>query len=201
MKYLYKFTNFLNEAFLHGDKKKAIDAVLSYLKNKSNMDFYEYDETWHIQKGDVFLDGQLFISLKSSKAIRFNWKNGDISSVIHSIDVWDDFSFDKNPSFTLSLEGVSVVKVLPEIANFVKSPSSMVKEELDTDGYDPNKELQDAVKRLKRLKSPKSIDAQKKKIEKLQAAIAYDERAEIESEKINQLDDDLKIDVFKSIEL
>ena len=200
MKYILGF-NQVNEGFLQKDKQKAIDTILSYLHKESKLDFYEYDETWHIQKGELFLSGQLFISLKSSKAVRFNWKEDDIRSVIHSIDLWNDFKFDSNPNYTLNLEGMSVVKVLPEILSFVKSPESLVKEELDTHGYDPKQELEDAVKRLKRLKSPKSIDAQKKKIERLQAAIAFDERAEVESEKVNQLDDDLKIDVFKSIEL
>ena len=51
------------------------------------------------------------------------------------------------------------------------------------------------------MRSPKSIESQKRKIEQLKAAIAYDERSETDSEKINQLDSDLKIDVFKSIEL
>jgi hypothetical protein len=201
MKYLNKFKSFLNEGFLQTDKQKAIDTILSYIGKNSKLDLYEYDETWHIQKNDLFLSGQLFISLKSSKALRFNWKDGDLSSVIHSIDMWEDFKFDTKPNFTLNLEGMSVVKVLPEILSFINSPESLVKEELDTHGYDPKQELEDAVKRLKRLKSAKSIDAQKKKIERLQAAIAFDERAEVESERVNQLDDDLKIDVFKSIEL
>lgn len=201
MKYLNKFNGFLTEGFLQSDKKKAIDTIISYLYKNSNLDLYEYDETWHIQKGDLFLNGQLFISLKSNKGIRFNWKEGDLNLIIHSIDMWEDFKFETKPDFTLSLNGSSIVRFLPEILSFIKSPESLIKEELDTEGYDPKEELKSAVKRLSRLRSPKTIAAQKKKIEQLEAAIAYDERAEIESEKVNQLDDDLKIDVFKSIEL
>lgn len=201
MKYILGFSQ-INEGFLQPDKQKAIDTIISYLHKNSNLDLYQYDETWHIQKGEIFLNGQLFISLKSSKALRFNWIDGDFRSIIHSIDMWEDFQFETKPDFTLSLEGMSIVKVLPEILSFINSPQSLIKEELDTEGgYDPKKELEDAVKRLSRLRSAKSIDAQKRKIERLQAAIAYDERSEVESERVNQLDDDLKIDVFKSIEL
>jgi hypothetical protein len=202
MKHLNKFNQFLNEAFLPQDKKRAIDVVISYLNKNSNMDFYEYEEIWHIQKKNLFLNGQLFISLKSSRAIRFNWIKDDIRSQIHSIDLWNDFEFDSNPDFTLELVDLSVVKYLPQILEFIKQPESLLTEELETEsGYDPKKELEDAVKRLGKLRSAKTIASQQQKIERLKAAIAYDEKAEIDSGKINQLDDDLKIDVFKSIEL
>lgn len=196
MKHLTKF----NEAFLPEDKQKAISLIISYL-NKQTNHFYEYDETWHIQKKDLFLSGQLFISLKSSKAIRFNWIDGDINSQIHSIDLWENFKFDTKPNFTLEIGQHSITKILPQILEFIKNPQSLVKEELETGGYDPKEELKNAVSRLGRLRSPKSIESQRRKIEQLEAAIAYDEKSETESEKVTQLDDDFKIDVFKSIEL
>lgn len=198
MKYLKR----INESFLPGDKKKAIDSVISYINNNSKVDLYEYDETWHIQKKDIFLSGQLFISLKSPKAIRFNWKEGDISSTIHSIDLWTDFKFDTKPDFTLEMGTVNVVKAFADILSFIKTPKVLVKEELETDsGYDPRKELENLIKRRGRLRSQASIEKHDKKIRELETAIAYDERSETESEKINQLDDDFKIDIFKSIEL
>lgn len=202
MKHINKFKTF-NEAFLQEDKKKAIDTIVSYITKNSNVDLYEYEEIWHIQKKDLFLSGQLFVSLRSSKAIRFNWIENDIRSEIHSIDIWTSFKFDENPEYTLELGQNSVTKVLPQILNFVKDPAILVKEELETDdvGYDPREELKSAVRRLGKLRSPKSIASQERKIEQLKAAIAYDENAETDSEKINQLDDDLKIDIFKSIEL
>ncbi len=204
MKHINKFEIF-NEAFLQEDKKKAIDTIVSYITKNSNVDLYEYEEIWHIQKKDLFLSGQLFVSLRSSKAIRFNWIEDDIRSEIHSIDIWTSFKFDESPEYTLELGQNSITKVLPQILNFVKDPAVLVKEELDIEsdevGYDPREELKAAVKRLGRLKSAKSIDSQKRKIEQLKAAIAYDEKAETDSEKVNQLDDDLKIDIFKSIEL
>ena len=196
MKYIFKF----NEAFLPEDKKKAITTIISYITKNSNIDLYEYEEIWHIQKGDLFLSGQLFVSLKSPKGIRFNWIDNDLNSQVHSIDLWKDFRFDEKPDFTLEIGRNSIIKILPNILDFIKNPKSLVNEELEGK-YDPKEELQQAVKRLDRLRSPKSIESQKRKIEQLKAAIAYDERSETDSEKINQLDSDLKIDVFKSIEL
>ena len=191
----------INESFLKEDKKKAIDSIISYINKNSKIDLHEYDETWYIQKRDLFLSGQLFISLKSQKAIRFNWKEGDISSTIHSIDLWSNFKFDTKPNYTLEIGNNNIVKIFADILDFVQDPKSLVKEELESGGYDPRRELEEAIKRRGRLRSPASIEKHDKKIEQLRAAIAYDETSETESEKVNQLDDDLKIDIFKSIEL
>lgn len=198
MKYISGF----NESFIQENKKKAIQLIISFLNRNGKIDLYEYDEIWHIQKKDLFLDGQLFISLKHPIGIRFNWKEGDLKSDIHSIDLWNNFIFDTKPDYTLDVQNISVANYLPQILSFIVDPKELVKEELDTaGGYDPKSELENAVKKLGRLKSPKSIEIQQRKIKELQAAIAYDERSETESEKINQLDDDMHIDIFKSIEL
>ena len=197
MKYISGF----NESFIQENKKKAIQLIISFLNRNGKIDLYEYDEIWHIQKKDLFLDGQLFISLKHPLGIRFNWKEGDLKSDIHSIDLWNNFIFDTKPDYTLNVQNISVANYLPQILSFIINPKELVKEELDTTGYDPKNELENAVKRLGRLKSPKSIEIQQRKIRELEAAIAYDEKSETESEKINQLDDDMHIDIFKSIEL
>jgi len=201
MKHINKFISFVNEAFLKEDKKRAIESIISYISKNSKIDLYEYDEIWHIQKGDIFLSGQLFISLRYSKAIRFNWVDSDLKSQIHSIDIWNDFTFDTNPNFTLNIGQNSITKVLPQILSFIKNPESSINEELTTDiGYDPREELEKTKKLFSRARSPKTKEAHRLRIERLEAAIALDERAEIDSEKINT-SDDLKIDIFKSIEL
>ena len=124
MKHINKFISFVNEAFLKEDKKRAIESIISYISKNSKIDLYEYDEIWHIQKGDIFLSGQLFISLRYSKAIRFNWVDSDLKSQIHSIDIWNDFTFDTNPNFTLNIGQNSITKVLPQILSFIKNPES-----------------------------------------------------------------------------
>ena len=202
MKYIQpinKFITFLNEAFLHADKKKAIDIIISYIKKNSKIDLYEYDETWHIQKEDVFLKGQLFVSLKFSKAIRFNWIEGDLNSQIHSIDMWNDFSFDTKPDFTLEIGQKSITKSLPQILSFIKEPDSLLEELTGKGDYDPREELERVQGLLKRARSAKTRETHERRIEQLKSAIAMDERAEIDSGRVDM--DDLKIDIFKSIEL
>jgi hypothetical protein len=210
MRKLLKYHNFINEAFLSKDKEKAIDLILQYIKRKSEVDLYPYDELWNIQKGNLFLTGQLFLSLTSEKALRFNWINNDLRNEIHSIDIWNRFEFDTNPSYTLNLNEDSVVKVLPEVVKFWNNPKSLINveqgelsisEELETEEYDPYKRLEDEEKKLSRLRNPEKIELQKRTIERLKVAIAETERSSTESEKVTQLDDEFQIDVFKMIEL
>ncbi len=205
MSLIKKYELFL-EAFLRKDKEKAIDSIISYIENNSNVDLYPYNELYFIQKGEDFLTGQLFLSLKSSKAIRINWKETDLSSIIHSIDVWLNFDFDSNPDYTLEVNEVSIVKVLPEIVRFFNDPklyvdlSKELKYELETyEAYDPHEDLEQWEERRKKAKSPVSIERIEKKIKQLKGIVAKTERAEKESDKITTAD--LKFDVFKAIEL
>jgi hypothetical protein len=73
--------------------------------------------------------------------------------------------------------------------------------EVTEEPYDPKKRLDMEIAKLKRLRNPEKIELQTRKIERLKVVISSIERAQTESEKINQLDDELQIEVFKSIEL
>ncbi len=191
------------EAFLNRDKEKAIDLIISNLTSKTGIDLYPYDELFHIQKGDLFLTGQLFLSLKSSRAVRINWIKDDIRSEIESIDTWNSFSFDTKPDYTLHLEGLSVIKFIQQIVDFFKNPISYVtvgeEEGVMVERYDPLEEIKDQEKRLKRARSTESKEKISQRIERLRASIAHEETVEKDSDSMTQ--DDLKIDVFKAIEL
>ena len=207
MKILLNYVGFINEAFMNKDKEEAIGLILQYIKRKTGVSLYPYDELWNIQKGNIFLTGQLFLGLTSEKAIRFNWIKNDLRSEIHSIDIWTNFEFDTNPNYTLDLNENSVAGVLPDIVEFWNNPKYLINNELVTNEkfemseHDPKKRLENEEKKLSRLRNPDKIDIQKRTIERLKAAIAEAERASTESEKVTQLDADLNIDVFKVIEL
>ncbi len=106
MKSLKKYKAFY-EAFLSRDKEKAIDIIISNIRNKTGIDLYPYDELFSIRKDSLFLTGQLFLSLNTNKSIRINWVDGDLRSEINSIDVWISFSFESNPDYTIHLDGLS----------------------------------------------------------------------------------------------
>lgn len=202
MKIVKKYQAFY-EAFLNKDKEKAIDLIVSNLTNKTGIDLYPYDELFHIQKGDLFLIGQLFLSLNTDKAVRVNWIKDDLRSEINSIDVWDSFSFDTKPEYTLYLEGLSITKYLSQIVDFFETPSKYIKDEVPEESmienYDLQSELEEQEKKLKRARSSESKEKIKRRIDQLTGFIAKSENTEKDSDRVTQ--DDLKLDVFKAIEL
>lgn len=202
MKVIRKYQAFY-EAFLNKDKEKAINLIISNLKDKTGVDLYPYDEIFHIQRDEKFLMGQLFLSLTTDKAVRINWIKDDLRSEIDSIDVWDSFSFDTNPDYTIYLEGVSVIKAIPQVVEFFKNPSEYTKagkeENVLAEKYDPQKELEEQEAKLKRARSEESKQKIRTRISNLQSSIAHTEKVEKASDSITQ--DDLKLDVFKAIEL
>lgn len=194
MRHINKFASFMNEAFLQKDKESAIQKILDYTKSKIGIVFYPYDEIWYIQKKGVFLKGQLFLALQTSQALRINWLEGVISSEIHSIDYWESFKFDNNPDYTLNFNQMSVAKALPQITNFIKNPEMMLESVNDAE-----KKLAETEIKLKRARTEKTKQMHLQTIQKLKAEIAEQEKSEINSQKVNQLD--IKMDIFKSIEL
>ena len=202
MRVIKKYQAFY-EAFLNTDKERAIELIVTNIRKITGIDLYPYDELFHIQKEALFLTGQLFLSLKTSKAIRINWIKDDIRSEIHSVDTLDNFEFETNPNYTLNLEGQSVIKVLPDITDFFKNPEKYVdikeEEPAMSENYEPEKELAEQEAKLKRARSAESKEKISRRIEYIRGTIARTEKAEKESDAVTQ--DDLKIDVFKAIEL
>jgi len=195
-----KYKKFL-EAFIPKDKESAIEKIVLHIKNKTGVDLNPYDEVYHIQKGEVFLSGQLFLSVKSNKSIRINWIKDGLRNEIHSIDVWMDFEFDKNPDYTLDLNGNSVINSIQQIVEFFISPKKYVDKELLVlqEYFDGGERLKDLENKLKRARSPQRKELLRTQIERTKASIAPKENRDLASDKIKT--DDLNFDVFKAIEL
>jgi hypothetical protein len=226
-KWVKSFESFrkINEAFLPKDKEAAIKQIISYLESNTKIIFYPYGEIFDIKKGDVALEGELFLSLTSEKAIRFNWVNGDTRSEIHSIDIWKDFEFDINPDYTLELNGNSVVPALKQILEFYLNPEAMIRTSSDKTEFEETKEeileepvlaekkvnesdilqqsLEDAEKRMKRLKNPESRAKQQELIDEIKAKLADPESATTDGIEsgTKARNNDPRMDVFRAIEL
>lgn len=197
---ILNYTKFF-EAFLTKDKESAIDKIIGYISKNTGIDLHPYDEIFHIQKGEDFLEGVLYISVMSNKGVRINWSKSNVRNIIHSIDLWNDFEFGKNPDFTLTVGEFSVVKSLGQILKFFQNPEEYIKSEgvlqltEELEAGDRLKELEDKLKRARTEERKQKI---KEDIERCKASRALDEKRELESDKI---DADLDFDVFKSIEL
>lgn len=214
-KWIKSFESFKKtyEAFSSKDKEAAIVHVLSYIKSNTDIDFYPYGELFNVEKGTSSYSGELYLSIMSEKAIRFNWMNTDARSDIHSIDLWINFNFDSNPDYTLELNGNSIMQVIKQIFSFYVSPEDSIhkaeyEQELELQEGMINEEilrkaLDDEKKRLSKMSNAEAIEKQKKLIDTIEAHLADPEftttytieDAEIEAKK------DPRMDVFKTIEL
>jgi hypothetical protein len=198
---IYKKYEMFLEAFKSSDKEKAIGKIIYYLERNIGVQFYPYHEIFEIKKYDVILNGQLFLSLFENTAIRLNWLENDLRSEIHSIDLWNEFTFESNPNYTLFLEENSVVKSLPQIVEFFKNPESFIelsKQEVLQEN-DSDERLKELELKLSRSRKPSSQEKIKTQIDRLRAAIASDESRKLESDDIKMKN--LQLDIFKSIEL
>jgi hypothetical protein len=191
---IIKYQKFF-EAFLSKDKLLALNIIISNIKKRTGVDLYPYDEEFHVHRDDLFLVGQLFLSI-NNKSIRINWVDDEIRSEIHSVDLWNNFSFDSNPNYTIFIDGNSVISCINDIVKFFKDPESYIS---TNETYSPEKEIDEWEMKLKRARTPAGREKAEQRLTRLRANIAGVEVAEKESDKITQ--DDLKIDVFKAIEL
>lgn len=209
MKYLRRFRVFEG---VSDDRQKNIDMILSYIEGNTKHELYEYAELFHIQKGNQFLNGRLYLSLLSNKALRFNWVDNDIINSIKSIDIWLNFTFDSKPSYTMEFNDIKISDYLSEILQFYNNPSNLVDvksaqltEEIDLDDLENEEDLEGQLKdfedKYKRARKPEKKEEYKEAIDRIKVYLAGDEVASTDSLKVNMLDDELKIDVFRSIEL
>lgn len=195
---IYKNYQAFLEAFLSKDKEQAINSIISYIYKKTQIDLNPYDELFDIQRDGIKLVGQLFLSVKSEKAIRINWLESENRSEINSIDIWNRFEFDSNPNYTLLLNNNSVVNVLDSILNFFNNPESLIRSLEDVE-YSPEDELRNVEGKFKRARSSEKKAYHQRRIDELNAIISKKETVKKETDIITQ--DDLKIDLFKAIEL
>ncbi len=188
------------ESFLSKDKEKSIEIIISYLIKKIGIDLNPYKEIFHIQKENIFLLGQLFLSTQSRKAIRLNWIKDDLRNNVHSIDIWNDFGFEKNPLYTLNINGMSITKCLPQIVTFFKNPESLIQDkklsEASSVYSDRVSELEGKLKRARSADKKELLSTQ---LERAKAELAKIEKRELDSDQITQ--EDLDFDVFRAIDL
>lgn len=100
----------------------VMDRVVSYLSRELGAQLIRIPgmERYHnsIEKGF----GIRYVLNGSTKAIRFNWLTDAVGkgSTMASIDVWEGHSHD--PDFHIVARGISLVKVLPLLAQHIKAP-------------------------------------------------------------------------------
>jgi hypothetical protein len=114
------------ETHIEGKKENEIDDIISHINENTQDLFSPYFEKFHIQRDELFLTGNLFLSINTNKAIRINWLKDDILNNINSIDIWENFKFNSKPDYSLSFK-IWSQDSLKEIIIFISNPKNYIK--------------------------------------------------------------------------
>lgn len=116
----------LFEAKIGGSKADAaMSAMISYLQKKLGVEFIKLPGMEVFSNSKHSGVGFRYVVKGSMKSIRFNWKSAPQAgkaNEITSIDYWNGTSHD--PALTIKPEGVSLVKVLPNLAKILSAPKT-----------------------------------------------------------------------------
>lgn len=112
----------LNEAFQAKDMEKAIKLIKKYLERKTAYTFYDSGDVEEFKNKFGNQIGIRYFLGNTTRSVRFNWMVGQKSAEISSIDIWDD---GKSPYAAVHVEvsDISIVKVLPQIAQLIRKPA------------------------------------------------------------------------------
>lgn len=116
-----KFRVWLNEAISRSAISKVNALILSYLKRKLGGKVFSMPGVEEFQNSGGHGFGVRYFYDKK-KSVRFNWLNSSMnSSALASVDIWDGTSRDAKWHMDFETQ-TSLVKVLPTIIDFIKSP-------------------------------------------------------------------------------
>lgn len=121
---MLRFKEFIKEDISTGSFKQAMLLIMKYLSKKTRMQFFpmagteEYKDAYGKGVGVRFMCGK-------GQSIRFNWKSMPSSSRIMSVDYWDGTSKDKATTHLSFARDVSLVKILPVIADIINTKGNI----------------------------------------------------------------------------
>ena len=109
----------LFEAQRIGGLDNIIKTVIEYLVKKTGYNILGYHEELKDDKNTV---GKLFCIVDTDKALKINYKKEQITSIdlFENFDLFPEDGFISNPTKRLDLDGISILRHLPEIISFIK---------------------------------------------------------------------------------
>lgn len=106
---------YVMEAFQAKDMESALSKIKSYLENSLGVKLYQKYGVDYFKNSRNKGEGIRYF-LPNDSSIRFNFTNNAITSV----DIWN--TKDKDPYISFETKGISVVQILPFVANELKNP-------------------------------------------------------------------------------
>jgi hypothetical protein len=116
---MLSFKSHLTEGVSPANLTKVSFIVLKYLKKKTGLQLFQYPGVEEFKSSKGFGFGIRYYFPKKNYSLRFNWRNAATVGLVnlHSISFWN--GREPVPYVLTFEEGVSIVKVLPTIAEFI----------------------------------------------------------------------------------
>ena len=115
---------YMTEAISVKNMEKAVKLIKIVLERNIGMKLYEFGPEMFKNKFGTFTGMKYFLG-NTNRAIRFNWKMGNTSAEVFSIDVWNNDNKRKDiPTITIQTAGISLAKAIPQLADIIKNPKA-----------------------------------------------------------------------------
>lgn len=115
------FTNFyISEAFSTQSLEKALSLIKSNLESKLGVKLFKQYGINRYKNNEGVGQGLRYFLGNTDQAIRFNFNN---KNEIISVDIWQANSNSKSPIIRLTIEGESIVQIIPKIVELIKNPT------------------------------------------------------------------------------
>lgn len=115
------FTNFyISEAFSTQSLEKALSLIKSNLESKLGVKLFKQYGINRYKNNEGVGQGLRYFLGNTTQAIRFNFNN---KNEIISVDIWQANSNSKSPIIRLTIEGESIVQIIPKIVELIKNPT------------------------------------------------------------------------------
>jgi len=117
----------INEAsFRNSDLEKAVKLLTNVLGRSVGSQFYPFgghnNNTERFKKGNGKSGIGMKYVLETGKMVRFNLEKGGKSSLITSVDIWDDMKTPEKPTANLPiLKGINILEVVKIVSKFIKT--------------------------------------------------------------------------------
>lgn len=115
------FSNFyILEAFSTQSLEKALSLIKSNLESKLGVKLFKQYGINRYKNNEGVGQGLRYFLGNTTQAIRFNFNN---KNEIISVDIWQANSNSKSPIIRLTIEGESIVQIIPKIVELIKNPT------------------------------------------------------------------------------
>lgn len=136
--YYNAHVSILTEGFSVKNLDSAVSKVKNVLQRSLGYTLYRHFGVEQFANASGNGIGIKFYIGDTTQAIRFNFVQYGSTNEIDSVDIWDK-QYGKSPIARVNLNGYSVVKLIPQLVDVIKSPNSWVGQMINIGGeqFDP----------------------------------------------------------------